>query len=151
MCGTDAGYARHLTACERPCDECRVAHNAARRERYHNPKGRRKSNGRHGTYGGWHQHRKAGEKPCEACRQARNRYQREWHALQADRYTVRSVILDVLETVGSSMSWRSLTAWVTELHPEWTSETVKRTLYRLVSEQKVERVEFGEEIRYRMP
>ena len=152
-CGTNAGYAKHIAWRTRPCDECRDAHNQYRRDVYHHPRGRKRKTVRHGTYAGYQRHRTRGETPCDACRLARNEYQREWHRQNraVGVATIPKTILDVLETQGSSMAWLSLSAWVNELHPEWRTDSVRRTLYRMVDDGRVVRVEFGDEVRYRLP
>lgn len=134
------------------------------------PPGPHRHPAEHGTLKGWYQHQHWGTPYCDPCRAARRRFLADWRqdnieaVRERDRQwkadsrrrraegtiSVPSVIFDVLETAGTSMLWRSLSAWVLELHPEWAEATVKRTLFRLVKEGRVERVEFGDELRYRL-
>lgn len=144
--GEPRGYMRHYKANEPACADCLDAVAADRRERRRRGEGprRRRQCGTHSSY-------VLGCR-CVRCRKAHNRYRRMLYRRQRriDEVTCPSVICDVLETAGTSMGWRSLIAWVTELHPEWTEGNVRRTLHRLVAEGRVERMEFGAEIRYRI-
>lgn len=149
-CGTRAAYLRHRQRGE-DCPTCRAA--AARKRR----EDRRRQGippllpPRCGTISGRTAHYNRGEPICDDCREAFRVWQKQRRRKRSEGpVSIPSVIFDVLETAGTSMGWRSLSAWVTELHPEWAEATVKRTLARLVAEGRVERVEFGDEIRYRI-
>lgn len=153
-CGTQAAYYRHRRRGETPCAGCRQAatdYEADRRRRLGRPSRASWRPPACGTPAGYQYHRRLGEPTCRQCRDAWNHDQQQRRVAKAQRpQSIPGCIADVLETAGISMSWRSLSAWVVELHPEWAETTVKRTLERLVKEGRVERVEFGDELRYRL-
>ncbi len=68
-CGTPAGYKRHARYDQAPCDECRDAHNAARRQRRADPPAPKQLKPC-GTDAAYRRHWARGEKPCFACRLA---------------------------------------------------------------------------------
>lgn len=72
-CGTHRGYARHRYYGEEPCQPCRTANTAYKRERARAAKDAAKLQPiEHGTANGARQHRYRGEKPCAECRDAYN-------------------------------------------------------------------------------
>lgn len=58
------------------------------------------------------------------------------------RVSIKSVILDVLETRGDRIETALLIDLVLELHPDWNVLSIKRVLYREVV-SVVDRNEFG--------
>lgn len=90
---------------------------------------------------------------CRPCKNAKAAYMRKYRGGDESEppVTIRRTVLDVLELNMTSMGRHSITAWVLELHPEWLAESVRQTLLRMVSDGAIERVEFGQEVRYRLP
>ena len=71
-CGTHASYVAHLTRGEEPCDPCREANNAYKRDRFHAEKPADLPPIQHGTPNGARRHWYRRETPCVACRRAYN-------------------------------------------------------------------------------
>lgn len=65
-CGTRSGYHRHLRHHETPCDPCREANAAYRRQGYH----QKRLPVRCGTHGGYRRHKRHREYPCQPCVEA---------------------------------------------------------------------------------
>lgn len=83
-CGTYAAYTRHLYHHEDPCDLCREAAAARRREqRRANPRPPKPRAALKpcGTYAAYARHVMHGETPCEDCRQAHREYMRAYRAV----------------------------------------------------------------------
>ena len=81
-CGTHSGAMAHYRRGEKPCDACRLAHNADIRAHY-----RRTHPDTYqvaaecGTRGGYERHHRRAEPLCDACRLAHNAYHRERNRL----------------------------------------------------------------------
>lgn len=90
-CGTVAGYERHRSYGEHPCDPCRDAN----RERLKNKRVAAKSKVRCGTSAGYRRHRLNGEDPCRPCQVAQDDY----NLRAATRRFGYSDPADYLETV----------------------------------------------------
>lgn len=145
-CGTYAAYRQHLKDEETPCDECRAASAAKRRQH-------RRRNGiparrepRCGTVSGRTAHFKRGELPCDACREAFADWQRghrrgEPVSRKHQRTTSADLILDVLETYGYAMTSDVLVSHVLDIRPEWKEPSVRRALFRMVDDGRVRQFE----------
>lgn len=63
-CGTRSGYNRHLRNHETPCNPCREANAAYRRQR---TAGKPRRTIQHGTRAGYESHKRHRQYPCQPC------------------------------------------------------------------------------------
>jgi hypothetical protein len=78
-CGTQAAYRRHIRRSETPCQPCKEAHAAERRDRYTAPSSADLPPIAHGTPKGARQHWYRKDPICKPCRDAYNAAQRKRH------------------------------------------------------------------------
>lgn len=95
----------------------------------------------HGTSQGYQRHRYRGEKPCVPCRRAwRDEHRRRFRPhLKPDIATQPMTLLDALTTYQYWIEVDYLIDWVAEIHPEWSTNALKRALWRLIRAGQVEK------------
>jgi len=93
---------------------------------------------RHGTPQGYQRHRYRGEDTCGPCRRAwRDLHRRYRGSRVSDIPRQRDSIIDVLTTHGRWMTANQVADWVTDRHPEWQPESIRRALVRLADQSVV--------------
>lgn len=76
-CGTNPAYQRHLRHGQKPCDACRLAHNAFVAD-YRKGVGHPRQLAECGTPSGYSRHRYRREPICEPCREAHRQAMCDW-------------------------------------------------------------------------
>jgi hypothetical protein len=89
---------------------------------------------KHGTRSGYHQHLKRKQPACAACREANRQHSSDqYRKHHPPPYTLKRRILDTIET-NQPCSHIELTALIPDANPE----TIRRTVYRLLAEQRID-------------
>lgn len=98
-----------------------------------------------GTQAGYQRHRYRGEPKCDACLEANARKSAEYrggyvHGPRGrQNLGVKDAIIDTLSAHARWLTAANLAALILDRHPDWLGDSIRRTLYRLVDQGRVQR------------